>query len=265
MTIGEKIALARKNRGWTQSKLADRIGVSSEAVSKWEHDHYAPDAEKLKRLDELLGLHLLEEDGRPVNARLFNEDHMSAYLKGKLNANDFPNASRALTFAKEKHEGQLSYPKRLRIPYVVHPMTMACHALAMGLEDDVLLAAVLLHDVCEDCGVSPVDLPVCVEVREIVALVTKPADKRLYSAEKYFGAILKNPKACLVKCLDRCNNVSGMALGFSTDRMREYIEETEEWYPQLLRRVKAEPEYNNAAWLLSYHIRSVLQTAKRID
>jgi GTP pyrophosphokinase len=44
-----------------------------------------------------------------------------------------------------------------------------------------------------------------------------------------------------------------------------YVKETEEWYPRLLRVVKAVPEYNNAAWLLSYQIRSVLQTAKKID
>ena len=142
---------------------------------------------------------------------------------------------------------------------------MACHALAMGLEEDELLAAILLHDVCEDCGVPPEELPVCEEVRRIVALVTKPEDRKAYSEEEYYKAILREPKACLVKCIDRCNNVSGMALGFTPERVKKYVKETEEWYPRLLRVVKAVPEYNNAAWLLSYQIRSVLQTAKKID
>ena len=34
--------------------------------------------------------------------------------------------------------------------------------------------------------------------------------------------------------------------------------------PKLLKAIKDTPEYNNAAWLLSYQIRSLLQTAKRI-
>ena len=68
-----------------------------------------------------------------------------------------------------------------------------------------------------------------------------------------------------MKCIDRCNNVSGMALGFTPERVKKYVKETEEWYPRLLRVVKAVPEYNNAAWLLSYQIRSVLQMAKKID
>ena len=50
MTQGEKIAAARKKLGWTQTRLADELGVSSEVVSKWEHDFYSPNewnAEKL--------------------------------------------------------------------------------------------------------------------------------------------------------------------------------------------------------------------------
>ena len=265
MTLGEKIAAARKKKGWTQTRIAGELGVSSEVVSKWERDFYSPNEWNAEKLNELLGLELMEDDGSQVNGRLYNEVHMSAFLKGKLNAEAFPNANRALSFEKENHEGQWRSPKSLRIPYIIHPLTMTCHALAMGLEDDALLAAILLHDVCEDCGVPPEKLPVSQEVQEIVALVTKPEDKAKFSEEAYYAAILENPKACLVKCIDRCNNVSGMALGFTPDRMKKYIRETEEWYPRLLRAVKAEPEYNNAAWLLSYQIRSILQTAKKIS
>ena len=64
--------------------------------------------------------------------------------------------------------------------------------------------------------------------------------------------------------VDRCNNVSGMAIGFAAERMQDYIEETEKYYPELLKVIKGVPEYNNAAWLLSYQIRSLLLTAKRI-
>ena len=264
MTIGKKIKAARQLKGWTQTRLAQELHLSPEAVSKWEQGRYLPDEYNQERLNELLDLSLLDDDGNPVNVRLFHEDHMSAYLKGRLTASAFPNAARALTFAKEKHEGTFRAPKLLKIPYIIHPYTMTCHALAMGLEDDVLLAALLLHDVSEDCHVPPQDLPVCEEAQEIVRLVTKPEDKTNFSERDYYTAILRNPKACMVKCIDRCNNVSGMAIAFSPKKLEKYIRETEEWYPRLLRRIKAEPEYNNAAWLLSYQIRSVLQTAKQI-
>ena len=126
----------------------------------------------------------------------------------------------------------------------------------------VAVAALLLHDVTEENGIPPAEMPVCGEVREIVALVSKP--KHGYDAGKYFDGIAGNARACMVKCIDRCNNLSTMAMSFSPDRMSGYIEETETWYPRLLRIIKERPEYNNAAWLLTYQIRSLLETAKMI-
>ena len=70
--------------------------------------------------------------------------------------------------------------------------------------------------------------------------------------------------AAMVKCLDRCNNLSGMAAGFSVERIQDYIEETERYYPTLLDVIKDQPEYNNAAWLLKYQMESMLDIYKRL-
>ncbi len=247
----------------TQSKLAEALGVSAEAVSKWEQDKYLPRSEKLAKLETVLDLSLYEESGTIRNLRLYDEDHMSAFLKGKLNSGIFPEATRALSYAKEKHAGTYRSPKAAKIPYISHPLTMACHAFAMGLEDDVLLAALLLHDVAEDCGVRADELPVSPAVQEVVALVTKPP--KPYSEKAYYQRIMGNPTACLVKCIDRCNNLSTMSAGFPDEKITEYTRETETYYPELLKIVKKCPEYNNAAWLLGYQIKSLLAMAKRIS
>ncbi len=260
MSLGAQIAAARKAAKLTQAGLAEKLGVSAEAVSKWERDRYVPAPEKLALLREKLGLFLYRDDGSLQDLRFFDEEHMSACLKGRLSADRFPNASRALVFAKEKHMGAFRKPTEAKIPYAVHPITMTCHALAMGLEDDILLAALLLHDVAEDCGIAPREMPVSAEVQHIVALVTKPETG--YSAEAYFDGIAEDPRACLVKCIDRCNNLSGMVAAFPPERVKKYIRETEEWYPRLLKIVKEQPAYNNAAWLLQYQIKSLLLTAK---
>ena len=195
--------------------------------------------------------------------RFFDENHMYDYLEERFRSGDFPEAQKALAFALEKHEGQWRKGPE-KVPYINHPLNMACHALAMGLEDDALLAALLLHDVSEDCRVAPEDLPVCPEAQEIVRLVTKPADRKNFSEAEYYGAIAESPKACMVKCIDRCHNVSSMAIGFTNERTRTYVEETETWFPELVRVLKERPEYNNAAWLLSYQVRSVICAAKKI-
>lgn len=56
MTIGKRIALLRKEKGLTQEELASHMGVSPQAVSKWENDQTCPDISALPRLAKLLGV-----------------------------------------------------------------------------------------------------------------------------------------------------------------------------------------------------------------
>jgi GTP pyrophosphokinase len=49
---------------------------------------------------------------------------------------------------------------------------MACHALAMGLKNDDIIAACLAHDMVEDSDLKLADLPVSDQVREVVRLVS---------------------------------------------------------------------------------------------
>ena len=55
-TIGSRIAGARKAKDMTQEELANILGVSSQAVSKWENDASCPDISLLPRLAKELGL-----------------------------------------------------------------------------------------------------------------------------------------------------------------------------------------------------------------
>lgn len=43
ITLGKKIAAMRKEKEWTQDELAEKLGVSPQAVSKWENDLSCPD------------------------------------------------------------------------------------------------------------------------------------------------------------------------------------------------------------------------------
>ena len=56
MTIGKRIAALRKEKGLTQEELADHMGVSPQAVSKWENDQPCPDISALPKLARLLGV-----------------------------------------------------------------------------------------------------------------------------------------------------------------------------------------------------------------
>ncbi|MBQ3588479.1 MAG: helix-turn-helix transcriptional regulator [Oscillospiraceae bacterium] len=56
MTMGEKIASLRKVAGMTQRQLADRMGVTDKAVSKWERNLSCPDIESIPLLAEIFGI-----------------------------------------------------------------------------------------------------------------------------------------------------------------------------------------------------------------
>lgn len=53
MTLGEKIQALRREAGLSQEGLADHLGVSRQAVSKWETNLSCPDSENLMALAEL--------------------------------------------------------------------------------------------------------------------------------------------------------------------------------------------------------------------
>ena len=56
MTTGQKNQALRKGRGLTQEQLAARLGVSRQAVSRWELDETLPDTQNLLPLKEALGV-----------------------------------------------------------------------------------------------------------------------------------------------------------------------------------------------------------------
>lgn len=53
MKLQEKILYLRKKSGYSQEALAEKLGVSRQAVSKWENGDADPEISKLKMLAEL--------------------------------------------------------------------------------------------------------------------------------------------------------------------------------------------------------------------
>ena len=54
--IGEFISSQRKSKGLTQASLAERLGITDRAVSKWECGKGLPDASIMLELCEILGI-----------------------------------------------------------------------------------------------------------------------------------------------------------------------------------------------------------------
>ena len=271
--VGKRISEARKNCGMSQEEMAEKIGVTAQAVSKWENGHNFPDIENLMRIAEIanvpysaiLGTGDKCCENLTIRAKLFKEDNMFTRLRTMAAAEKPPETYRALNFMRECHVGQFRKKGRYsseKVLYINHPLLMACHAHALGINDDVILAAVLLHDVLEDTDATAEELPFCEEVKELVTTLSffKHGSK---TKEEYYSDISKNGKVCVIKILDRCNNISTMAGSFTRHKMIEYIKETEKYILPLTDVLKYNyPEYDDIAFLVKYHIISVLETVK---
>lgn len=283
ISIGERIARARKRKKinekeCSQDELAELIvkelgeesNLSAQAVSCWERGKYLPETEKLIALADVLDVSLdsllREEHGwelKPVN---FDADRMFTYVKTKAKDLKMPKTLQVLGLLRRAHKDQPRWSKYgFDTTYMVHPLTLACHALAMGIVDDNAIAVCLGHDMLEDTDIKQEELPQG-EVLEAIRLVSKNLlDQNQEGWEdKYYDAIKANPLACLVKCLDRVHNLAGMADGFTYSKMVEYTQETDRYYPELLEVLKDDLKYDDAWWQLRYQMRALLETFKRM-
>lgn len=79
MTLSENIAKYRKQMGYTQDKLGELLGVTNQAVSKWELGISMPDVMLLPKIADVLGttlngLYGIEDKSEPTNQGLVTAD-----------------------------------------------------------------------------------------------------------------------------------------------------------------------------------------------
>jgi len=78
MTLGERIAYLRKEKNLSQEGLGDLVGVSRQAVSKWEADRALPDVHNCVAMSQALGVTLAEllelEEGKLLETDLVKQE-----------------------------------------------------------------------------------------------------------------------------------------------------------------------------------------------
>lgn len=98
MTFGEKIQKLRKEAGLSQEELSYQLGVSRQAISKWERDNGYPETEKIVRLSKLFHVSL---------DYLLREEDTE---KPEINPEE-----RGIYVSREMADGFLAYQKRKMI------------------------------------------------------------------------------------------------------------------------------------------------------
>lgn len=73
MILADKIIELRKQNGWSQEELAEKLGVSRQSISKWEGAQSIPDLNRIIKMSEIFGIstdYLLKDDAEEESAVL---------------------------------------------------------------------------------------------------------------------------------------------------------------------------------------------------
>jgi transcriptional regulator with XRE-family HTH domain len=90
-TLGQRIAILRKNKGLTQEDIAKKFNISIQAVSKWEKDSSSPDISIIKDLAEMLGVstdYLLSGEETKDTVKLEKRDFNKMVLRINILSKD---------------------------------------------------------------------------------------------------------------------------------------------------------------------------------
>lgn len=121
MTFGEKLQKLRKEAGLSQEELAWQLGVSRQAVSKWERDGGYPETEKIIRisgifhvtLDYLLNEEASQKEPLDEKARRNEEPRQEDALSNEKEQQNREAAGKeGIHVSRETAEGFLAYQKR---------------------------------------------------------------------------------------------------------------------------------------------------------
>lgn len=98
MTIADRIQSLRKTKGMSQEELADAVGVSRQAVSKWESEQSVPDIDKIVIMSDIFDVttdYLLKGIEPAVeNDHLTMADVIDRKILTKENGNKLKNVMR---------------------------------------------------------------------------------------------------------------------------------------------------------------------------
>lgn len=135
-----------------------------------------------------------------------------------------PAVHHAMEFAAMKHEGQWRKHPHLNIPFISHPASVGLMLARAGYEDDVVVAGIL-HDVVEDCKVTPEQLAdqFGEKVAQLVVQVSQPQDMSWMEKKEHYRKTLEiaQLEALAIAAADHTYNIHSLVEGMTINpRMR---------------------------------------------
>ena len=258
MSMGKNIAYFRKSKGYTQEELGQKIGVTNQAVSKWELETSMPDIMILPRianaldvtLDDLFAERIVQTS--TPQSHVFNENAV----------HNFPKAAQAIIIDSLCHQTNLvncnswdfvkaeQNPSTKKYDRIRQFYTMCC------LSDTEGAAFVSNTLTMIDSGIKPTDIGSIFEKAEVASGIKKLSDSNVrhvlsHICNEYFQSTAPfDYKDSEYFTIDINPNEIARSLEISSDDMTEALE-------KLISLHIVELETNNGTRYLLHKIKAI--------
>lgn len=186
------------------------------------------------------------------------------FIRGFGKGRNMPNTLKALALSERLHEGQ---QRKCGDPFIIHPLRVASYLISLKINDDVTIAASLLHEIFKQCGISRESNELVEryeldkEVLDLIRIVSKPDNM---SNDEYYKLLRGNYKALLIKLSNRANTCTRLSVLDETERKEYILENTKYIYPLCTYGKAYYPEYSDQIVNMKYHISSVCRVVQSI-
>ena len=123
----------RKKNGWSQEELAEKVGVSRQAISKWESAQSVPDLDKILRMSEIFG----------VTTDFLLKDEMEAEEYTGSTADDSPLRSVSMEDANKYLAFKRSAAAKIAFGVLLCILSPICLIILGGLADAGMMTEVI--------------------------------------------------------------------------------------------------------------------------
>lgn len=177
-----------------------------------------------------------------THERELNIDELCRRVEAYYPDANFTLLRKAYLFAEKSHEGQMRSSGE---KYIIHPLNVAATLVKLHMDLDTIIAG-LLHDVVEDCNVTPeeIEKEFTTEIAQIVVGLTKISKMKFKSKEqsqaenfrKMVVAMAQDLRVIIVKLADRMHNMKTLQY-VREEKQKRIAEETLDIYVPLASRL----------------------------
>ncbi len=187
------------------------------------------------------------------------------FIKGfSIGKPSMQNTLKAIPLAKKYYK---DFTRKSGDAFIIHPLRVCSYLISLKIDDDIICAAALLHEIIKKCHLDYNGIEIVTEnhldfsVLELIRLVSNTEQ---YPIDLYYEALKQNPKAMLLKLSNRAHTCTAL-IDSSPSEIHSYVEECEKYiYPLCEYGIKHYPNYSYSIQIMYYHISSICNIVKSL-